>query len=378
MKYVLIKRLLGLLASAHQVVPLGLLYMRELQLWSAKLHKVWQDDPKFDNRLVIVPASVEGDLDYWEAACTDVVGVPMGPILAKATIYTDASLSGWGGIMGYDTARGCWPVGHGAHINVKEMEAVWLSIQAFAPKLYGHHVLVMTDSMTAKAYINRQGGMKSESCRDWARRIWLWVASNAISISALHVPGKQNVAADILSRGGPHADDWSLNPCILGRIWDKFGEARVDLFTSKENAKCPLWFGLNPADDAPLGVNALGLRPWPKELLYAFPPVSQLPDLLERFELQGERLILVAPFETSNVWYPRMVPWIRDRYDIPEWEDALTQVGGLIREGPWIRGARLAAWLLETRLVEEGFDKQAIDIMLNNRAKSTTQRYEWH
>ena len=29
-------------------------------------------------------------------------------------------------------------------------------------------------------------------------------------------------------------------------------------------------------------------------------------------------------------------------------------------------------------LMEEGFDEQAIDIMLSNRAKSTTQRYEWH
>ena len=58
-------------------------------------------------------------------------------------------------------------------------------------------------------------------------------------------------------------------------------------------------------------------------------------------------MILVAPYETSNTWFPLMVPWIRgERFDIPEWNDALTQAKGLIREGPWIRGARLVAWML--------------------------------
>ena len=97
-----------------------------------------------------------------------------------------------------------------------------------------------------------------------------------------------------------------------------------------------------------MGVNALGLRPWPEGLLYAFLPYYRIPDLLDRFEAEGRRLILVAPFETSNVWFPRMIRWTRcERFDIPTWPDALTQAGGQIREGPWIRNTRLAAWLLE-------------------------------
>ena len=119
----------------------------------------------------------------------------------------------------------------------------------------------------------------------------------------------------------------------------------MDLFAAKGNVKCPLWFSMNPADDAPLGVNALGLRPWPEGLFYAFPPYHCIPDLLDRFEAEGQRLILVAPFETSNNWYPRMVQWTRcGRFDIP---DALTLAGGQIREGPWVRNTRLAAWLLK-------------------------------
>ena len=121
----------------------------------------------------------------------------------------------------------------------------------------------------------------------------------------------------------------------------------MDLFASKSNYKCLLWYSMSPRDMVPMGTNTLGSDPWPEGLLYAFPPYSLLFDLIVRFERAGGRLILVAPYETSNPWFPMMVPWIRgERFDLPEVEDALTQAGGLLREGPWIRGARLAAWML--------------------------------
>ena len=49
----------------------------------------------------------------------------MGPKATESTIYTDASLLGWGAIMGQSTARGLWPDGPLPHINALEMEAVW-------------------------------------------------------------------------------------------------------------------------------------------------------------------------------------------------------------------------------------------------------------
>ena len=70
-------------------------------------------------------------------------------------------------------------------------------------------------------------------------------------------------------------------------------------------------------------------------------------DQMVRFEHTGGRLILVAPYKTSNQGFPLLVPWIRgERFDLPIVEDALTQARGMLREGPWIRGARLASWML--------------------------------
>ena len=137
-----------------------------------------------------------------------------------------------------------------------EMEAVWKVLQYFASFLEGRHILIMTDSMTTKDYINCQGGVISGWCNEWARHIWLWVAKNASSIRALHIPRKHNDAADTLSRGGPHAENWSLNPAIVKLLLERFGRACEDLFAGKAHHKCPLWFSMSLSEEA--STNALG------------------------------------------------------------------------------------------------------------------------
>ena len=127
-RYVLVKRLLGLLSSAYQVVPLGLLYMRCLQLWYKGIHRTFRDKPQFNSRFVLVPLEIAPDLNHSRRVVTDRAGVPMVPKGLETTIYTDASLLGWGP---------SW-----AHIKALEMEVV-------------SHILIMTDSMTTKACINR-------------------------------------------------------------------------------------------------------------------------------------------------------------------------------------------------------------------------------
>ena len=153
--------------------------------------------------------------------------------------------------------------------------------------------------------------------------------------------------AEILSRGGPHADNWSFRPTIIQSIWERFGTAQVDLFAAKANHKCPLWFSLTPSDQAPLGLNALGQTQWPLVLLYAYPPYSLLVDLLWRIEDEGKQVILVAPYEPREGWFPRMLQWAEgEPLVVPDEPDALSQANGLLTERPLIRGDRLAAWML--------------------------------
>ena len=54
----------------------------------------------------------------------------------------------------------------------------------------------MRDNVTAIAYANNMGGMKSETGNNIACRIWNFYTENKLWISAAHIPGKINIEAD--------------------------------------------------------------------------------------------------------------------------------------------------------------------------------------
>ncbi|KAK7929151.1 hypothetical protein WMY93_005546 [Mugilogobius chulae] len=132
----------------------------------------------------------------------------------------------------------------GQHINLLELQAVFLALQHFLPVLRGRHVLVRTDSSVAAAYVNRQGGLGSLRLCKLAHLVWEWAYPQFLSLRAMHVPGTSNLAADCLSRGGPLPGEWRLNPEIVSQIWARFGVAVIDLFASRENTHCRLFFSI--------------------------------------------------------------------------------------------------------------------------------------
>ena len=71
--------------------------------------------------------------------------------------------------MGDLTASGTWPPCLAqAHINLLELEAVWMALKAFVEAAEGKHVLLNTDNTTVAAYVNKQGGAHSFTLsREW-------------------------------------------------------------------------------------------------------------------------------------------------------------------------------------------------------------------
>ncbi|KAJ7989617.1 hypothetical protein DPEC_G00306380 [Dallia pectoralis] len=196
-------------------------------------------------------------------------GVPLGRVSAMTQVFTDASLTGWGRVSGTG-GRGRVAEKPTPHQPVGTGNGS-VGSDPFCPRLRGRDVLIRSDNRATVAYINRQGGVRSPVLHEAATRLWLWAHRHLRSLSAVHVPGRQNVGADLMSRGGPRDDDWRLNPEIVSLIWERFGEARADLFAARENAQCRLWFSLRAQDGPPLGTDAFAHHSWPKGLLYAFP-----------------------------------------------------------------------------------------------------------
>ncbi|XP_040915373.1 uncharacterized protein LOC121195777 [Toxotes jaculatrix] len=336
-------RLLGLMASVISVVQLGLLMMRDFQRWTASLHLCSQ---RHLHRKVKVTAQCVAALRPWREPAMLTSGVPLGTVSSRVTMTTDASLSGWGATLMGRTANGVWsPQMARLHINVLEMQAVFLALKHFLPHLLGHHVLVKTDNSTVVAYINRQGGTRSLQLHRLAQRLIVWGSTRFLSLRATHVAGVLNRGADLLSRGNPLYGEWRLHPQVVKQIWQRYGQADVDLFASQENTHCPLFFSLSDAS-APLGVDALA-HPWPNVLLYAFPPLSMVSPTLARVREQKLSLILVAPRWPSKHWIAEIMQLLVDEpWPLPIRRDLLSQARGEIYHP---HPDRLSLWVWPVR-----------------------------
>ena len=179
----------------------------------------------------------------------------------------------------------------------------------------------------SNSLINHQGGLRSSALHRVAQTLLLWVDKHLSSIRAVHLPGSLNSAADLLSRGRPHPSEWRLHPAAVHLIWARFGKARVDLFASKESAYCPLWFSLC-GNEAPLGVDALA-HVWPQGLLYAFPPTSLIPAVLEKTRRENLEVLLVAPRRHQAPWFAEIHNLLSgEPWEIPLRKDLLSQAGG--------------------------------------------------
>ncbi|XP_025766655.1 uncharacterized protein LOC112848041 [Oreochromis niloticus] len=134
-----------------------------------------------------------------------------------------------------------------------------------------------------------------------ARKLIMWSSINLLSLRATPIPGALNLGADLMSRGNPQYGDWTLHPQVVTQIWTRFGQPQVDLFASRENAQCPLYFSLRD-QEAPLGVDALAHN-WPHALLYAFPPLALISPTLTTVRERGLTIILIAPRWVFEEWY---------------------------------------------------------------------------
>ncbi len=188
--------------------------------------------------------------------------------------------TGWGALCEGKPTFGHWSkTESGFHINCLEMLAVCRACQFFLPDLIGRHVLIRSDNMSVGGH---QGGVSSKRLFILAERLLEWAQRNLRSLRAAHLPGRLNQGADMLSRSNVPSEEWMLHPQVVQKIWKTFGKAEVDLLASKDNSHCPTYYSKDRDTLANL-------------LLYAFPPIALLPQVVRRIREQGHKVLLVAP-----------------------------------------------------------------------------------
>ncbi len=154
-------RLLGLMAAASPVLPLGLLHMRPF-LWWMKGLRFHPTVPA--TRLIRVSRSCCRPLLLWRDPAFLQSRVRIGAIHRRHMITTDSSMTDWGTVFEGRPASGEWTEEFLSwHINCLELRAVFLALRYFLPVLGGYHIIVRTDNMAVVSHINRQGGSRSRT-----------------------------------------------------------------------------------------------------------------------------------------------------------------------------------------------------------------------
>jgi hypothetical protein len=116
-------------------------------------------------------------------------GTPIGVQEIHAYLYTESSSMGWGAHLVQHTASSTWKgPDKNLHINVLELQAIWLGLQAFVDTLQGSSVAIMCDDVSAIAYIRNQGRILSRQMSDLAMQVFLWAESKEMTLIPKHLP----------------------------------------------------------------------------------------------------------------------------------------------------------------------------------------------
>ena len=297
-------QVLGHLVSLEKLVPYGRIRIRPIQ-WQLRLQ--WSQSKEKSSKLIPLDLQSRLAILWWTNRDNLRRGVPLGNIDVEYYLYTDSSTQGWGAHLQDLTASGIWSQDQSQlHINVLELQAIWLGLRAFSQRVENARVALMSDNTSAVAYLRNQGGTKSLAMNDLATDICLWSEKRGMTLVPRYLPGHLNVLADHLSRRGQILKtEWSLNQTIADRIFRAWGRPFVDLFALGKNTKLAIY--VSPIrEETSWKVDSL-VQNWDGLYAYAYPPTSLIRACLNKVRTENVEIVLIAPVWPNQEWFPDLL-----------------------------------------------------------------------
>ena len=299
-----VSRVIGLLVSSFPGVMFGPLYYRALE--RDKVQALKSSRGHFDSYMSLSQNAIE-ELQWWIASLPTAYneinhGTP------DIVINTDASLTGWGGVLNERTCGGHWSLAEQTfHINYLELLAVLYVLQSFQASLVNKHVMALIDNTTAVSCITHMGTSHSDLCNSITKTIWEWCIANHIWLSAAHIPGIENTGADTESRKLRDETEWMLDSSVFNNVLKTLHlTPDVDLFASRLNHQVVKYISYQP-DPQAIAVDAFLINWKDYDVFYAFPPFSLITQVLQKIQNQCATGLLIVPDWPTQTWYPKLM-----------------------------------------------------------------------
>jgi uncharacterized membrane protein YgcG len=152
--------ILGKLAWATFAIPFAQAHYRSIQ----SLYIPYAKRGDMKAKVELTEAAIR-DLDWWLNNLVGANGKSLIENDPDLVIFSDASLTGWGGFCNGVRTRGPWPVKDRArHINQLELMAAFHCLRSFANNASRSFIQLQLDNATAVAYINKRGAQGLARC----------------------------------------------------------------------------------------------------------------------------------------------------------------------------------------------------------------------
>ena len=227
------------------------------------------------------------------------------PFQSEVTLHTDASNSGWGGVLSSGpSTSGLWSTSEKEyHINFLELKAVYLCVSSFLGVLKDSSLQIFSDNMTTVFYINKVGGTQSTDLCLLALDLWKLLDCHNIKCFACHIPGKQNTIADAHSRSEGDRHDYYICETTFSSILSALPfTPSFDLFASRLTYKLPSYASRLPDPSASF-IDAFSFA-WGKDL-YMFPPLPLIARVVQKIQSdEATNVLLITPAWPALVSLP--------------------------------------------------------------------------
>ena len=284
------------IAMMRAVLPAKLLLRNVYRLLSSK--QSWHSHLTLDKH-------AREDLQWWLAAINNWNGAPLSLKTPDIQVVCDASALGWGGAIPdlKVEAAGTWNKEVSfKHSNYRELLTILLVLKSFRGHLRRKHVQVLSDNVTAVAYVNHLGG-RDPDFNEVVRAIFVECLENNITLVVRHLSGVSNRWADRLSRlESPY--EWHLHPGVFSILEDMWGPHDVDRFASWRTTQLPVYNSLY-ADPYTSGVDAMA-RSWKGTNSFVNPPFFMLHKIINKIIQEKVEATVIAPVWKNQVWYRRL------------------------------------------------------------------------
>ncbi|GLC39197.1 hypothetical protein PLESTM_000862900 [Pleodorina starrii] len=262
---------------------------------------------------VTVTPAVREELRFWQSLDRERLTSPIRrpPEVNTLEVNTDASATGWAGVVSGPGLRTVHPVARGylsgdmrrTSSGNRELAAIFFSLESLKDELNGRRVHLLTDSQNAERIVDH--GSRKAHLQEWALKIFWWCKEHQVQLSVSWIPRELNEVADYFSKL-KDGDDWKLNPVWFGVLDRKWGPHTVDRFASAGNAQLKRFNSLYRCPGAE-AVNCFS-QMWGKENNWCNPPFALVGRVLEFMKSQAATGTVVLPVWKSAVWWPVLCP----------------------------------------------------------------------